>query len=161
MKKLILTLFLFSCQKGIEIAPVSGFELEKYLGKWYEIARTDNSFEKGCTNVTAEYTLQSHGLIKVLNTCDKNGKIKQAKGVAKFAKTADIGLLKVSFFRPFYGTYNIVYLSKDYKEAIIYGGKPKYIWILARSQKLEDAKLNQLLAKIKDFGLDEKTLLIQ
>ena len=156
----ILLFFLFSCEKKLEITPVSNFDVLKYSGLWHEIARTDNKFEKGCKNVTANYELRLDGGIDVVNTCEKDGKIKTAKGVAYFRGDKTIGTLKVSFFWPFYGRYDILYID-DYKYAIVYGGKPEYIWILARERKIEDDKLKKLLEKIKNLSLDKTTLLLQ
>ena len=161
--KILLTitqLFLFACQKNIEIPAISSFEASKYAGKWHEIARTDNRFEKDCINVTANYTLRDDGGIDVFNSCEKNGKIKTAKGVAYFRGQKDVASLKVSFFWPFYGRYDVIYLE-DYKYAIVYGGNPKYIWILARERRIEQNKLDDLLKKINSFGLEAQTLLLQ
>ena len=142
------------------IPPVQNFEISKYLGTWYEIARTDNSFEKGCTNVTANYQLRTDGGIDVLNQCLKNGKHKQAKGRGYFKDSSNIGSLKVTFFWPFYGNYYVIYLDETYSHAIVYGGSPKYIWILSRNEKITKAKLEFLLSKIRDFKLDPESLII-
>jgi apolipoprotein D and lipocalin family protein len=162
MKRLFLCLFLFSCSKeGLFIPPVQGFNLQSYLGKWHEIARTDNSFERGCTDVTALYTMRENGGITVLNSCTKNGKIKQAKGVGYFKGSREEGELKVSFFRPFYGTYRVIYVDEGYQNAIVYGGSEKYVWILSRSKNLTKEKLEYLLQKIESFGLKKGSLLLQ
>lgn len=164
MKKpfFLLLLFAFSCYEKdtIFIPPVSNFKIEKYVGKWYEIARTDNSFEKGCTNVTANYSFRSDGGINVLNECIKNGKAKKAEGKAYFKGSSDLGSLKVTFFWPFYGNYYVVYVDESYSYAIVYGGSPKYIWILSRYEKITQIQLESLLFKIKEFGLDPNSLII-
>ena len=131
----ISALFLFSClKKEPSFAVVENFEIENYLGKWYEIARLDHSFERGMSNVTAEYELKSNGTIKVLNKGKKkNGKWSSAVGKAKFRSDANKGALKVSFFGPFYGAYNIVALDKNYENALILGDGTDYCWILSRS----------------------------
>jgi apolipoprotein D and lipocalin family protein len=157
---IIAQFFLLSCQKKIEIPPVSNFEASKYFGKWHEIARTDNKFERGCEDVTAEYSLKQDGGIDVLNVCKKGGETKAAKGVAYFRGEKNIASLKVSFFWPFYGRYDVIYLE-DYKYAIVYGGSPKYIWILARERNVSEAKREELLNKIDSFGLNSQTLLLQ
>lgn len=142
------------------IAPVNDFEISKYLGRWHEIARTDNTFERGCEKVTAQYTIRNDGGIDVINSCIKNERQKQAKGRAYFKNSSDIGSLKVTFFWPFYGNYNIIYIDESYSNAIVYGGSPKYIWILSRSETITKIQLEYLLTKIDEFGLDSKSLLI-
>lgn len=162
-KKLILWLFLLcSCSEKNEyfIKPVEGFELLRYLGKWHEIARTNNNFEKGCTQVTANYEMRNDGGIDVINECSKNGKRKEAKGRAYFKDFSNIGSLKVTFFWPFYGNYYIIYLDENYSNAVVYGGNPKYIWILSRNEKITKTELDYLLFQISKLGLDSKTLMI-
>jgi len=123
MKKVTLTLLLFfsfllsACSSAPEegIEPVKGFELERYLGKWYEIARLDHPFERGLSNITAEYQLKANGDVRVLNRGYNVAKKRwqDAEGTAKFVASPDVGRLKVSFFGPFYGGYNIINLDKD------------------------------------------------
>ncbi len=117
-KYLILFVFLLSgCSVGIPdgIEPVTGFEVNRYLGKWYEIARLDHSFERGLSNITAEYSLREDGNLRVLNRGYniKKKKWQDAEGKAKFTGSNNIGSLKVSFFGPFYGGYNIIELDKQ------------------------------------------------
>ena len=163
MKKIILAcLFLFSCaEKGPNIPPVQNFEIDKYLGEWYEIARTDNAFERGCTDVKAVYTMRDKSGINVLNSCVIKGKKREAKGIAHFKGAKNVGELKVSFFRPFYGTYRVIYVDKNYQNAIVYGGSPKYIWILSRTRDMDTLVLRKLFDKVKGFNLDEKSLIIE
>ena len=114
MKKIYLLIltFLFSGCSGIPdgIEPVANFEVKRYLGKWYEIARLDHSFERGLSNITAEYSVREDGNLRVLNRGYniKKKKWQDAEGKAKFTGSSDIGSLKVSFFGPFYGGYNII-----------------------------------------------------
>jgi apolipoprotein D and lipocalin family protein len=162
-KKLILwLLFICSCSEKNEyfIKPIENFEILRYLGTWHEIARTNNSFEKGCTKATANYQIRSDGGINVLNECYNNGKRKEARGRAYFKDSANIGSLKVTFFWPFYGNYYIIYLDKNYSDAIVYGGNPDYIWILSRNEKITKIQLDYLLAQISKHGLDAKSLII-
>ena len=163
MKRLFLHLFLLSCtKKEPHIPPISNFEIEKYLGTWHEIARTDNSFEKGCTDVQAVYSNRLDGGIDVINSCFVNGKKRTAKGVAYFVDgRKNVGELKVSFFRPFYGTYRVIYIDEGYQNAIVYGGSPAFVWILSRSSTIHNSTLQNLLDKIKNFNLDEKNLIIK
>jgi apolipoprotein D and lipocalin family protein len=144
-----------------ELVPVSGFNLERYLGKWYEIARLPASFEKDLVNVTATYALRPDGKVKVINEGYKNtkdGKHKKAEGKAKFAKTPDIGHLKVSFFGPFYADYMVIVLDPDYQYAMVCSGH-KYLWILARDPKLGKEILDDLVAKARDLGFKTDRLI--
>jgi len=127
---------------------VSGFELDRYLGTWYEIARLPNSFEKDLIRVTAEYSLRRDGLVRVVNrgVRPRDGREKKAVGRAKFAADRDRGHLRVSFFGPFYADYLIIELGREYEYALVAGGSLKYLWILAR-QPVIDAKLRDSLLK--------------
>ena len=153
-----LLLFLSSCTsvpQGIE--PVNNFELPRYLGKWYEIARYDHSFESGLEQVTAEYSMQQDGGVRVVNRGfnPQNQQWKEALGQAYFVQNSDIGHLKVSFFGPFYASYVIFELDKqDYQYALITGPNRDYLWILARSPQLDDKLKDRLLAVIKQAGFD-------
>ena len=131
---------------------VTSFEKEKYLGKWYEIARFDFKFERNLDNTTAVYSLNKNGTIKVVNqgynTIKKEWK--QAIGKAKFVKDERIAMLKVSFFGPFYGGYNVLAIDAEYTYALIAGASLKYLWILSREPNIpDDIKLaTSLLQKI-------------
>ena len=134
---------------------VTGFSLERYLGTWYEIARLDHRFERGLTQVTATYSLREDGGVKVLNRGFKEKKAKwsEATGKAYFVETPDIGRLKVSFFGPFYGAYNIIALEPDnYSYALVIGNSTKYMWILAREPVLKPAVLEGLLETARELG---------
>ncbi len=145
-----------------KITPVSGFELSKYLGTWYEIARMPVSFERNLVAVTATYGLQKDGKVSVLNQGHKSsvqGKLKMANGKAKFAGNTDVGHLKVSFFWPFYADYIIVALDqKDYQYAMVVSEGFKYLWILSRTPRLDASILNGLLDKAKALGFDVQKL---
>ena len=145
--------------KGISSTPIQNFDLSKYLGKWYEIARTDNRFEKNCKNVTANYSLRDDGGVNVLNTCSTKNKDKTAKARAYFKKSQNIGSLKVTFFWPFYGDYNIVFVDKDYQYAIVDGGSKKYLWILSRTKTIDKKILDNLLDISKKNGFDIQSLI--
>lgn len=158
MKKYISAIIIFvtGCV-GIpeNVTAVDNFELEKYLGTWYEIARLDHSFEKGLTNVSATYSLREDDGIKVINrgyNPDKE-EWKEAEGRAYFVEDPSVGKLKVSFFRPFYGGYNIIALDKsDYNYSLICSNNFDYLWILARSKTLEKNTLDSLVRFSKDLG---------
>lgn len=137
------------------IQPVDNFELQRYLGTWYEIARLDHSFERDLQQVTATYSMRDDGGVKVINkgfNPDKN-KWKQAEGKAFFVGEPDIGQLKVSFFGPFYGGYNIIELDKDnYQYSLVCGPNLSYLWILARTPDLDKVIVDKLVAKAKSLG---------
>ena len=145
---------------GLE--PVENFEVDRYLGKWYEIARLDHSFERNLSNVSATYTAKENGEIKVLNRGynEKNGKWKQIEGRARFVGDNSIGSLKVSFFGPFYGGYHIVELDKEnYNYAMVAGPNKSYLWILSRSTSLDEAVYKDLVRKATDWGFDTTELI--
>jgi len=137
------------------IKPVEQFEVSRYLGKWYEIARLDHRFERGLTAINAEYSLRADGGLRVLNSGYniETGKRDQAEGKAYFLGRPDIGSLKVSFFGPFYGGYHIIELDKQaYQYAMITGPDLDYLWILARMPTLDQATLQRLIARAKFLG---------
>jgi apolipoprotein D and lipocalin family protein len=151
---LLLTIQSFSAPPKLE--PVSGFDLNRYLGKWYEIARLPNSFEKDLVNVTATYSLRDNGKVKVINEGykkTKNGKHSIAEGKAKFAKSPDKGYLRVSFFWIFYSDYIIVELDPEYKYAMV-ASSHKYLWILSREPEMDNTVLDELVKRAQELGFD-------
>lgn len=127
---------LFSCRsipKGVEA--VKNFQKDRYLGKWYEIARIDFKYERNMNNTTAEYSAMSNGKIKVVNKGFdyKKNNWESATGKAKFVGDETTAMLKVSFFGPFYAGYNVIKLDKDYKYALVAGKNFDYLWILSRT----------------------------
>jgi apolipoprotein D and lipocalin family protein len=165
MKKLsvIFVLFLSGCV-GIpaNVKPVDNFKLEKYLGKWYEIARLDHSFERGLTRVTAEYSLQDDGSVIVVNRgySAKENRWKEAKGKAYFVRGSEEGYLKVSFFGPFYGSYIVFELDREnYQYSLVCGPDHSYLWILARTPELNREIKNKLIEKAATFGFDTSKLI--
>lgn len=139
---LVFILVLSSCMMMPKnIKAVENFNLDKYLGKWYEIARMDFVYEKNLNNTTAEYSLNDDGSVKVVNkgfdTVKQEWKV--ANGKAKFRANTDVGELKVSFFGPFYSGYNVVALSDDYAHALIFGASLKYMWLLSRTPDIPDS----------------------
>jgi apolipoprotein D and lipocalin family protein len=144
------------------VQPVDNFKLDKYLGKWYEIARLDHSFERGLSRVTADYSLRPDGGVKVVNRgySAKDNKWKEAVGKAYFVKGADRGFLKASFFGPFYGSYVIFALDhENYQYALVSGPDKSYLWLLARSPKMNEDIRDDLIAKAKAAGFDTSKLL--
>lgn len=137
------------------VQPVKNFELQRYLGTWYEIARLDHSFERDLQQVTATYSLRDDGGIRVVNKGfnPKKNKWKEAIGKAYFVGDSDIGQLKVSFFGPFYGGYNIIELDKvNYQYTLVCGPNLSYLWILARRPELNKSILERLVAKANSLG---------
>ncbi|ACD31444.1 lipocalin family protein [Francisella tularensis] len=161
MKKLVLIILttafilLSGCvTKPANINPVENFQADKYLGKWYEIARFDNSFEKGMTNVYAEYSLNPDGTIKVINSgiTPSTGKRSYATGIANFVEDKNIGYLKVSFFRPFYGAYVVFELDDNYKYAYVAGADKDYLWLLARTKTVPQNIKDDFINRAKALG---------
>ncbi len=140
------------------IPAVTEFELSKYLGVWYENARLPHSFERDMMKVQAVYSLRPDGKVQVLNSGVKNGKDKNITGIAKFKGDSSSGYLRVSFFRPFYGDYKIIYLEPDYSLAIVTSASKDYLWILSRTKVLSQEKMDFCLNKIRDWGFDVSKL---
>lgn len=144
---------LFFCKKN-DLQTVDTFESQRYLGKWYEIARLPNRFEKGLIKISATYT-DNQGAISVLNegTDEASGQVKKIKGIAKIKGP---GRLKVSFFRPFYAPYYIIALDKDYQFALVGSPSRKYLWILCREKQLEENIMKELLENAEKLGFNTK-----
>ncbi len=165
MKKIFLLLFLLgSGCAGIPagVTPVDHFDLSRYLGTWYEIARLDHSFERGLSFVTAVYSLNEDGSVRVVNRgfSETERKWKQAKGRAVFVGRPDQGHLKVSFFGPFYGSYVILDLDhKDYAWSLVCGPNRSYLWILARNPALDEAVIKRLTDKAAQLGFNPDDLI--
>ncbi len=144
------------------VTPVDHFQLERYLGTWYEIARFDHSFERGLSQVSAEYSLNADGSVKVINRGYSAGdnKWQQAEGKAYFVKRPDQGFLKVSFFGPFYGSYVILELDKkDYSYALVCGSDRSYLWLLARTPVISDGLKKSLVSKAAALGFQTGNLI--
>ena len=144
------------------IVPVEHFDTARYLGKWYEIARMDHSFERGLTHVSAEYSLRDDGGLKVVNRGYKaaDAKWKEAVGKAYFVGAPDRGFLKVSFFGPFYGSYIVFDLDQqNYGYSLISGPDKSYFWLLARTPTLDEATKQRLVAKAQSLGFDTSKLI--
>lgn len=136
------------------LTPVDNFDANRYLGTWYEIARLDHRFERGLEQVSAHYSLNPDGSIKVINRGydPEQRQWQQAEGTAKFVGEPTIGQLKVSFFGPFYGGYNILVLAPDYRYALVCGPDRDYLWLLARTASLPEPDLKFLVAEAQRMG---------
>jgi apolipoprotein D and lipocalin family protein len=146
--------------KGLK--PVEKFQLPRYLGSWYEIARLDHSFERGLDNITASYYLKPDGSVSVINRgrVVKTGQWDTARGTAVFTGKPDIAALKVTFFKPFWGAYFVIALDKqDYSWAMVTSSSRKYLWILSRTPAMDPLVLNELLIQAKDWQFDTDKLI--
>ena len=145
------------------VTPVSNFELDRYLGRWYEVARLDHSFERDLEAVSAEYTLGDDGGIKVINSGRNidSGQTQQAEGRAYFVEEPSIGHLKVSFFGPFFGSYVIFELDQeDYQYAFVAGNTTDYLWLLSRSPKVSEELLEKFNSRAVELGFDLQELIM-
>ena len=137
------------------VSVVTGFELDRYLGSWYEIARLDHSFERGLSAVTANYSLRDDGGVHVINRgfSTESGEWDEAIGKAYFVGDSDVGQLKVSFFGPFYGGYNIIELDKSgYRYSLVAGPDRDYLWILSRTPQMKPNVLQSLVNRAGELG---------
>ncbi|MDW7773065.1 MAG: lipocalin family protein [Desulfobulbaceae bacterium] len=160
---LVTTLLLAGCT-GIpeNIKPIDDFQLNNYLGTWYEIARLDHSFEQGLTNVTGQYSLREDGGVQVVNKgfSKEDQEWKIAEGKAYFVNDPDVGHLKVSFFGPFYSSYVIFDLDTiNYHYAFITSYSKKYLWLLARTPKVSDELMQQFIETARTKGFDTQEII--
>jgi len=154
---------LYSCNSSKipkKAIAVTNFDKAKYLGKWFEIARLDYKWEKNLNNVTAEYSLKDDGTIKVDNRGYnvKKDKWEESIGKAKFVRKDNVGMLKVSFFGPFYSGYNVVAIADDYKYALVAGESLKYMWILSRETTIPESVKADFLIKAQEIGYNVSDL---
>ena len=156
MRWLLWILLLLAGCTGVPegLHPVENFQVQRYLGRWYEIARLDHPFERGLSHVSAEYKLREDGRLAVTNRGydAEQQRWREAHGVARFRGEKNMGSLEVSFFWPFYGAYNVLVLDPDYRFAMVAGPDREYLWILAREPQLDKPVLDKLIAQAKDWG---------
>ena len=150
-----------SVERKSELEVVNAVDLSRYTGRWYEIARLPNRFEKKCADsVTANYTLRSDGKIEVVNRCRKaNGEYTTAKGKAKIVDKKTNAKLKVTFFWPFYGDYWILDLGPNYGYAVVGAPDRDYLWILSRTPELDEQLYPQLLEKMAAQGFQTQKMI--
>jgi lipocalin len=148
---------------SVDTSTINKFDLDRYLGTWYEIARYDHSFERGLVGVTASYSYRDDGKIKVVNAGYRNsldGAYKKSVGKAKQPNPEKApGKLKVSFFWFFYADYFILELDEDYQWALIGSSSDKFLWILSRTPQLEQQTLDHILKKARGRGYDTENLI--
>lgn len=154
----MLLCLLAGCSKPtVDNSVVTDFDVNRYLGDWYEIARFDHSFERGMEQTKASYVLRDDGKVAVLNSGVKNGKPSQAKGVAKFTETP--ALLRVSFWGPFYSDYRVMLVDDDYQYALVGSGSDDYLWILSRTPQISPEIKATLIAEAQKRGYDTDQLI--
>jgi apolipoprotein D and lipocalin family protein len=140
--------------------PSKAVDLQRYLGPWFEIARYEQSFQKGCEGVTADYSLRDGGDITVVNRCRKpDGTLSYARGRAKIVNSTTSAKLKVSFFGPFFGDYWILDHAEDYNWSIVGEPSGRYLWILARSPTPPEEEVTSLIRRVQAMGYDTSMLL--
>ena len=162
MKKIfslsVLLCLLGGCSKPtVDNSVVNNFDLNRFLGSWYEIARFDHKFERGMDQTKATYILREDGKVDVLNTGMKDGKHSKAKGVAKLTDTP--ALLRVSFWGPFYLDYRVMLLDSDYRYALVGSGSDDYLWILSRTPQITPETQTLILAEAQKRGYDTDKLI--
>lgn len=158
----IVAFWLTACSTTLasDVKPVTSFDADRYLGKWYEIARIENRFEKNLTHVTADYSKRDDGGIKVVNRGydTKDGKWEDAVGKAFFVDGPDKGHLKVSFFGPFYGPYVVFDLESNYQYSFVTNNNKKYLWLLSRTPQINPEIKNRFETMIRQMSFDTEKL---
>lgn len=144
------------------ISPVTNFDINRYLGTWYEIVRLDHSFERGMEKVSAQYSLRDDGGVRVINRGldTETGKWKQIEGKAYFVEEPTVGRMKVSFWGPFYGAYNVIDLDHEhYSYAMVCGPSTSYFWILSRTPEMPASLKADLIQKAEKWGFNTNDLI--
>jgi len=152
-----------STSKSVDNSALETFDLERYLGRWYEIARYDHKFESDLVGVSAYYSLRSDGKIEVLNSGYKyhlNGEYSQVKGKAKVPNPQKPAELKVAFFLFFYADYFVMEIDEDYQWAVVGSRSDKFLWILARRPMLSPELYAHILTRIEKRGYDSSKLIL-
>ena len=158
----ILALFMGGCVSVPSgLTPVTGFEADRYLGTWYEIARLDHVFERGLDNVTAEYAKLPDGAIAVINRGydARKQRWREAQGVARFRGAPTVASLRVMFFWPFAGGYHVIALDRGYRWAMVAGPSRKYLWVLSREPKLAPGVYDRLVRQAREAGFPADDLI--
>ncbi|MCQ2389463.1 MAG: lipocalin family protein [Kiritimatiellae bacterium] len=142
-----------SAASARDVPVVKNFDAARYMGTWHEIARLPKWFERDLDNVTATYAIEG-GMLRITNRGFRNGREKVSTAVGRFAGPPDEGAFRVSFFRPFYGDYRIVWLSPDYDLALVTGGDKSSLWILSREKRLRPERRVELVELAARWGFD-------
>lgn len=160
---MIIPMFTVACTgKPDGVVAVKGFELDQYLGKWYEIARLDHAFERGLDNISAHHSLREDGSVKVINSgfSREDNEWRHAEGKARFVGDKNSGHLKVSFFGPFYGSYVIFELDREnYQYAFVSGPNTSYLWLLARTPRPDRAIIDHFIKRSQESGFDTSNVI--
>jgi len=159
-----LAVLLLSACTGLpeNVKPVDNFQLNKYLGTWYEVARLDHSFERGLNNVTANYTLKDDGGVMVTNRGfnEEDNTWEEAIGKAYFVGEPEVGHLKVSFFGPFYGSYIVFELQQsDYEYSFVSGPDHSYLWLLSRTPTVNESVINRFVEQAQQLGFNSEKII--
>jgi apolipoprotein D and lipocalin family protein len=142
-------------------APAKAVDLDRYLGRWYELGRYEAGFQKDCEAVTADYSLTAPGKIRVINSCRQgsvDGKLRAVTGKAKIVEGSNNAKLRVSFFGPFYGDYWVLDRADDYSWAIVGEPSGRYLWLLSRTARPDDATKRAISIRASQMGYDMKLL---
>lgn len=159
---LVLVPLLSACTSPPDnVTVVSPFDVKRYAGQWFEIARLDHSFERGLSDVNATYRLEADGSVAVINRGydTAKGEWKEAVGRALFTGDSNTASLKVSFFGPFFGGYHVIALDPEYRWAMVIGPNTDYLWILAREKQLPPGVREQLVAQAAQVGVNTSELI--
>lgn len=159
---LLSSLLLASCLGRPDgVSPVEQLDTQRYLGTWYEVARLDHSFERGLSNVTADYSMREDGGLRVINRgySTEEGDWQQAEGRAYTIEEDQPGHLKVSFFGPFFGSYVVFELDPDYQYAFVAGNTTNYLWLLARTPSVSDELKTHFLQRAEKLGFEVEDLI--
>ena len=154
---LLTAIFACGARSKVDNTPVASLDLDLYLGNWYEIARFDHSFERGVNYAVAHYMLKDNGMVEVVNSGIRDGEARKSVGKAKLTETP--GLLRVSFFGPFYSDYRVLMISSDYRFALVGSGSDKYLWILSRTPEMDGNELAMVLDEARRRGYDTDKLI--
>jgi apolipoprotein D and lipocalin family protein len=150
---------LFGGAKHPPLETVASVDLARYMGTWHEIARLPAPFQEGCVDSSADYRMRDDGRVEVVNRCVKEGKPKEARGIARVVDTATRSKLKVSFFRPFWGDYWVTDLDPGYAWVVVGTPDRRYLWILARETRLDEATYRGLVDRAASRGFDVSRLI--
>ncbi|MFH2095796.1 MAG: lipocalin family protein [Bacteroidota bacterium] len=147
-----------ACMENTKLKTVGSVDLDRYMGKWYEIAAYPHKFEMGCSCTTAEYELTDKDYVRVINSCKRNGSVSSIEGKAFIQKGSNNSKLKVQFFWPFRGKYWIIDLADDYSWAVVSHPSKNYLWILARKPSMDEQLFDKILQKLDKLGFDLKKI---
>ncbi|MCX6256944.1 MAG: lipocalin family protein [Bacteroidia bacterium] len=156
---MITNLLFFSCKTNPPLQTVNHVDINRYMGKWYEIASFPQRFQKGCSCTTAEYELMPGNYVKVTNRCTRNGGVSEITGKAFVKKNSGNAWLKVQFFWPFKGDYLIIDLDSNYQYSVVGHPGRNYLWILSRQPVMNDSLYQEIEKRCREKGFDTEKLI--